>query len=155
VRNVLYDVEWQLLRINTLAERRTDGGWTTMEGCKENLNTMMDYISRGRDTNVRFYRVHNMLNAVVMGYNGQKADASLIKEVRRFKDHFGTGDYDKVLVQAAHDRWDWEKVAKDLKPVSLYDIKFLKKNLAARAAKGSETTRPELHRFVTLLDGAM
>src|SRR5690349_17439889 len=74
VRAVLYDVDWQVLRVSTLKGLQSGGGWNTPTGAKANLGVLTSYIYtlEEADADVRRYRVHNMLNAVVMGYHGQQ-----------------------------------------------------------------------------------
>lgn len=154
MRAVLYDVKWQLLRISFLAARRTDGGWSTEEGQRKNLFLLQDYLEQPCfDTDCRLFRVNNCLNAVVMGYNGQKL-LELIPAVQQFRNKFApSSKYNDIVVTAASATWDWEKVKQDLLTVPTGGAySFLRTDLGKRAQRGSERTRPELHIFIKCMD---
>jgi hypothetical protein len=154
MRAVLYDVKWQLLRIGTLQARRVDGGWATLEGQRDNLETLRKYLDQPVaviETNLRLYRVHNLLNAVNMGYNGQGADLELIHNVKDFKYVENTGDYDRYVINEAAAAWDWDKVYDELRLSRFEDRAFLLYDLGRRARKGTKVTRPELAKFLELL----
>ncbi len=136
VRSLVYDVTWQELRVGTLSENRSDGGWTTIDGAHANLKSLRIYLSTLRTETfsefrmqltpnevmaARHYRVINMLNATRMGYSGQKLQGSEQDElVRKFRNRVQNAvqvilsDYDAALVSAAS-KWDWESVELELK----------------------------------------
>jgi hypothetical protein len=152
MRAVLYDADWQLLRINCLAARNTDGGWGTLVGTDENLQMMLKYLYEvlpSDEGHLRRYRVNNCLNAVVMGYNGQGASYELIQKVRWFRNNYvSLGTWDKATVARYSDGWIWWKQTDKLKVWKEEDLHFLLENLKKRAQKGSDRTRPELHKFI-------
>lgn len=68
-KEILYDVDWQKLRVSLL------GGFVTKDGMKRNLNTLNEYINAAKNDQDRFHRlwrVVNLLNAVRMGFSGMK-----------------------------------------------------------------------------------
>lgn len=71
-KQCLYNVEWQALRVSML------GDWTTYEGTKRNLEKVRFYLDRKYPniTITHVWRVLNLLNAVRMGYSGQKRTGS-------------------------------------------------------------------------------
>lgn len=77
---LLYDTEWQRLRVSCLKEHHAQGGWTTVEGTRDNLKRLDAYVQaaeRGSaEEQVRMWRVINLLNATRMGYSGQGLQAS-------------------------------------------------------------------------------
>jgi hypothetical protein len=159
MREVLYDADWQLLRINCLSARNADGGWTTLTGCTENLEMIHKYLyvaQLGDEGHCRRYRVNNCLNAVVMGYVGQKADKELIEKVRWFRNNYvSMGTWNKPVVNYVGRTWNWSKQTEKLRLWNEDDLEFLRVNLLVRARNGSQRTRPELHRFLKCIEDAM
>lgn len=72
---VLYDAQWQKLRISTLKDFQDGGlgGWTTDVGTQRNFHVLGRYVdaATGQEKVVRMWRVLNMLDAVRMGNSGQ------------------------------------------------------------------------------------
>lgn len=71
---VVYDCDWQCVRVRCLKEHSENGGWTTIEGTVDNLEKLDAYMKAHTDSNdaqMRIYRVLNLLAAVRMGYSGQ------------------------------------------------------------------------------------
>jgi hypothetical protein len=66
----LYDVKWQALRVGLL------GNWTSYEGAVKNLERLTNYIEEQNTSISSLWRVLNLLNAVRMGYSGQKLKGS-------------------------------------------------------------------------------
>jgi len=67
---VVYNIPWQLLRIQLLARYSEKGGFDTVEGVRENIQKLKNYIGGKSDIN-KVWRVLNLLNATRMGYAGQ------------------------------------------------------------------------------------
>lgn len=68
-KQTLYVPSWQALRISLL------GQWNTVNGVRANCDTLSLYIAGATNVNERLsrlWRVTNLLNAVKMGYSGQK-----------------------------------------------------------------------------------
>ena len=161
---VLYDVEWQTLRVNTLTQNNEYGGWNTVEGVKENVNKLSTYILNTRDKQEYFYRlwrVLNMLNAVRMGYSGTKqVDTTQDNLVKAFRDDVSQEYHKRVDDGMQFDSWDWELVAKNLtmlKQKSPEDFNKIYKNLTGRRNtteknRGTLSFRPELVKFIELMD---
>jgi len=160
MRAVIYEADWQLIRINCLMSRHPEGGWSTMPGVRSNLDMLWRYLYEAKndkvELQVRQYRVNNALNAVVMGYNGQGADKELIKRVQLFRaEHAHTGSYDPLVIRFAAGSWSWPAQVAKLRIWNEEDLWFLLDNLKRRAAKGSERTRPELHKFIGCIKMAL
>jgi hypothetical protein len=125
----------------------------------DNLDSLEWYLKSaetGIEKTLRRYRTNNCLNAVVMGYNGQGADASLIKNVQEWRQAYvaGFSQYD-VKKQAAS--WQWDSQLKQL--IEYYQVAkeefiFLRENLTHRSKNGSRENRPELYKFLELMDTA-
>jgi len=167
MREVLYQVDWQVKRINTLKDLHVLGGWSTWNGMMDNLDTFTDYLNEDVEHDVRRYRVHNMLNAVVMGYHGQRVGASVsdsvnidlrIETVRLYKDGQGTGKYNRKNVEMASMLWNWDEQYQKLRELYKADaarFTYLLDNLSTRSSRGTRETRPELDRFVRLMQRAI
>lgn len=155
MREVLYEVDWQRLRISLLQARRNDGGWSGAAGLADNLDRLDKYMheATGLELTFRKYRVNNCLNAVVMGYNGQGASAAFIKTVQSFRLAFA-GSFDTYAIKRAANSWQWDVQLKKL--IGLYqedkdEFDFLEANLKHRAKNGNKMTRPELYKFLELM----
>src|SRR5690349_12497286 len=86
---VLYDVEWQAMRVQLLASNNDYGGFGTVEGVKKNIAKLHEYVqesygwcehnlatsSKGCsmciETYCRHWRVLNLLNATLLGYGSR------------------------------------------------------------------------------------
>jgi hypothetical protein len=154
----MYDVSWQRLRISFLQKRRNDGGWSTDEGASDNLNKLRDYLSVGNDITdeereIRKYRVNNCLNAVVMGYSGQKADGQLVRKVKAFRVAYSEG-FDSGMVAAEALHWNWDSQLRqliDLHKKHYDEFAFLLLDLRKRSNNGTVKTRAELYKFLELM----
>jgi hypothetical protein len=71
---VMYSSAWQAVRVGLL------GKWGSEEGARENIEVLKQYIGDGQDLN-RVWRVLNLLNAVRMGFNGQRLIGSKMDEL--------------------------------------------------------------------------
>lgn len=72
-RLMVYDTDWQVIRVGTLSQNRSDGGWGSVAGVKLNIEMLRFYLNcalDAEDKQRRLYRIINMLNATRMGYNG-------------------------------------------------------------------------------------
>lgn len=151
-KEVLYDVEWQSLRVSLL------GYFTTPGGVDRNVKKLQEYLNTV-DV-VRYWRVLNLLNAVRMGYHGQKvAGTEQDKKVIAYRDHV------QELYHICKDNfptsWDWSKVEKDLQDLYVKDNETFEKiwaNLSLRrknaAKRPHEMKRDELKFFLNLMQKA-
>lgn len=74
---VLYDLEWQILRVSLLAAHNSYGGWGSLEGTRTNIKKLRDYIDAALDEQDKFnrlYRANNLLAGVRLGYAQQSSD---------------------------------------------------------------------------------
>lgn len=173
---VLYDVEWQKLRVSLLAENKEDGGFTTFEGTLDNIEQLGNYCEQvmtdeeGWEDEYlkRLYRCLNLLNAVRMGYSGQGLKGSQQDDfVRRIRDSYSWSykrfNVDSRLGVLAWE-WDWDKVDQDLAELVTNDRESfdriydnLKKRLVTAEKRRGEKkdvadTRRELVRFIELME---
>jgi hypothetical protein len=160
MKAVLYDVQWQRLRISLLQARRNDGGWSTREGMYENLRALDKYLFDSEiipvERTLRKYRINNCLNAVVMGYNGQGATQYLIETVRGYRTD-NTKGFSTIDVRKKANSWQWDAQLKQLIPFyqeSKEEFEFLHENLTHRFKNGNRETRPELFKFLELMKTA-
>jgi hypothetical protein len=160
VKEVLYDVQWQRLRISLLQSRRDDGGWSTREGMFENLRRLDRYLFDKEivpvERTVRKYRINNCLNAVVMGYNGQGADQYLMSTVRGYRQDNAAG-FNTTDVRKKAASWQWDAQLKQLimfRQDDEEEFKFLHENLKHRFRNGNRQSRPELFKFLELMKTA-
>jgi hypothetical protein len=178
MRALLYRPSWQLLRVSFLKDNRNDGGWTTGEGTRKNLSELYAYTlatdnhrfnglllecstmgwSEEYEYAARLYRAINCLNAVRMGYSGQglrgaQIDDLVLAQRNEFQSK-QTVSYHRQLTFAAA-RWDWRIVKKELEhilSVSRMSFDQIEENLLGRRNKSNITNRPELDKFLNLLD---
>lgn len=156
MREILYDADWQMLRINCLAARSPDGGWGTLIGTKGNLEMFYRYWyehhlhPKGIEQQVRCYRMNNCLNAVHMGYRGQGADNHLIRQVVEWRHAYVPAmlSWRIEALQAEGSKWNWNRQVEKLRLWNGEDLDFLLRDLRKRAQNGSDRTRPELHKFI-------
>lgn len=143
-----YDCEWQSLRVSLL------GSWATLDGVKSNLQRLTSYLKTSPPTTTRLWRVLNLLNAVIMGYNGQqRGDSSVAKVVIEYRDKISLSfkasklkNGDKIDVDPPDKiRREWNALPTD---VQVKIVKDLTKRLDAH--KGS-AHREELRYFLLLV----
>lgn len=136
IKRVLYRPSWQKLRVSCLAENNQLGGFNTDVGTQDNLQRLNNYLIDASDVNnvpdyvaqenlrmnitleqeyaCRVWRVLNMLNAVRMGYQGQRKGGSPMDvAVGEFRDAIQP-QHQGGLVAQAEDRWNWEVVQAEL-----------------------------------------
>ena len=164
---VLYDVNWQVLRVNTLGQNNDSGGWNSAEGANVNITKLRHYIIATKDKQEYYYRlwrVLNMLNAVRMGYSGTKqTDTEQDVLVRQFRDIISKRYHELTDDGFEFKEWDWDKVADDLKELYLTsqdDFNKVYKNLVGRKShteklRGTLSFRPDLVKFLGLMDATI
>ena len=158
---LLYDIRWQSLRVRMLKQNKSDGGWTTEEGTRHNIHLLREYLSIFGHGSVghfaSLWRVINCLNAVRMGYSGQKLKGSsqdtLVKDYReglsyeykKCKEFFGV-----TSPFLPCDLADYRIMAKaELAKVSDMTVQAVYDNLQIRAKL--HPGRPELEWYLELL----
>jgi hypothetical protein len=156
MRAVLYDVEWQLIRIDCMSARAENGGWTTNEGTEYNLEVFRNYLYeqgiRYPEWMTRQYRVNNCINAVVMGLNAQQDASVRINMLRRFRDTHTHKDLYGAYVHVVALTWDWNKVAEEVSKMRKEDWQYLWVDLTKRSKNAaSKTSRPELTKFMGIM----
>jgi hypothetical protein len=143
----LYNVEWQKLRVSLL------GNWAEVQSTWKNLDTLDSYISYGVGIQyrTRLWRVLNLLNAVRMGYSGQKRfNSEQSKMVEKFRDEIqeryekSTGNY--IVDSEDKIKTDWLKL-KDFQKDQILN------NLKNRLKLHSKSKhRDELRWFLKIVD---
>jgi len=74
---VLYNVDWQMLRVSLLSEENDYGGWGNIDGVSKNIVKLQGYIYDVPDNQERFnrlFRVNNLLAGVRLGYAQQSVE---------------------------------------------------------------------------------
>lgn len=158
---VLYDVEWQILRCRMLSVNNDYGGWWTVYGVEKNLSLCGEYIDEAWtqvETQIRLWRVKNLLNATLLGY-GQRADVTdaMRDEVIIWRD---ACSFDSAMVVKANNSWDWEAVRREVTDMSISDRKMVLDNLRKRVKTSAKRNgeenkfkfRNDLERFVNMLE---
>jgi hypothetical protein len=170
---VLYDVEWQKLRVSFLSKNDDLGGFTTFKGAVRNMARLNDYVFgvdkdapypiHDSELAVRLWRAINLLNATRMGYAGQELKGTPNDTlVESFRDEYRKAYTDrmKLYVKKANHHWSWLKVLEDLKHLyatdrsSFYAIQedLLGRERAARRRHNHvDDTRQELLVFLALM----
>jgi hypothetical protein len=152
-KEVLYDVKWQSLRVDLL------GDFRNFEGTKVNVGRLSGYIRSAKDKiekGRRIWRVLNLLNAVRMGYHGQKLVGTLQdKYITLFRNSV---QEQREKYEDIGKEWDWNKVKDDVSNMDDFTRKQILKNLKSRVKMshyktGSTKNRPELMKFIGLLEG--
>lgn len=158
MRECLYDVEWQKIRMSCL------GGWNA--DAKEvgvNLKTVTNYALMGADhleRPVRYWRVLNLLNAVLLAYSQRQIDVNntAVMAVRDAANYFSDlHEKHPIPTVVGQKGWDWDKVADDLARADKRFLSRLLVNLQHRAKTAvyrrhdPEVTRPELMLFIELI----
>lgn len=154
VRAVLYEVEWQVLRVSMLAENSSKGGWTTTAGVADNLVKLDKYLNKASwgsraEYDRRLYRIRNALTAVAMGQRGQDAAQELRQLVEQVRDTLPR--YIEVTVPPDH----WTEVYYGLYKLARYEVdKFnmVRRDLQRRARGIPESRRPELFAFLQMME---
>jgi len=149
LREALYDVEWQVLRVNTLPKHNALGGWGTPAGTADNLMKLAVYLRV--DESVRRYRVNNLLASVLKKYRGQGlTDTPMYLAVARFKYQMPRH------IAAERVKWSWQKVRDDLEQLMKEDpdtFNNVRRDLTSviRRIHGGGDNRPELAKFLNLM----
>lgn len=152
----LYDVEWQILRVNML------GTWGMVSSARTNYDVLTEYYHKAVESHEakrRLWRIVNYLNAVRMGYSGQKmygsdVDNLLVEKRKFFQDEYA------LVANVDIGIWDWEKVEEDFRCLVSLDIETFNRihdNLNLRRAatlkrRGDLDYRNELVICLTIMD---
>lgn len=171
MRSVLYEFDWQKIRVQCLRKHNFKGGWTTKEGVEHNLKSLDQYLMwsemSGTEESLRTYRVVNLLNATRMGYSGQRWGASqdekdLINSlddlVCEFRDETQNSPrYNRQAVVDAGFNWDWNEVVEGVRKGLENDpgwFDAIYADLTRRVGKKTDikATRDELHRFIAIME---
>jgi len=162
---VLYDVEWQKMRVSFLNVNHRSGGFTTLAGTDDNLTRLDQYIYAVPTDSVEFalrvWRGLNLLNATRMGLSGQGfANGEIDNAVKVYRDGLQNLYNPHVIVQASRD-WNWDKVLQDLytcyreEPYwfkAIYDDLKRRKNVTSKKRQGDLSNRPDLLKFLSLME---
>lgn len=152
MRELLYDVEWQVLRMGCTERFQSAGGWATVDGVKQNLDKLDDYL-RVRDEMeyaVRQFRVNHYLAWVEsMLFRQNKQD--LLDDVSRFRIDYTKG-YDVILCRDAADNWSWSKVVYDLVVLRRKDEEVFNKLYGYMSRRyGRGKVQAELDQFLMMM----
>lgn len=155
-KNIIYDVEWQKLRI------KIKGNLSTEEGLVNSIQLLREYLAQRKPSIeewLRVKRVLNLLNATRMGFHGQNLQNTKVDDLLvQYREEVRT-KYKRNLSLNIHLEWDFARIKKDLVKLYSEDIKVfeaIQKDLQLRADKtmqkrGSVDTRPELIKFLSMM----
>lgn len=157
-RQVLYDVEWQTLRVSLL------GFWGERGTVEIALDKVVGY-AQGEPRGVRVWRGLNLLNGVLLSY-GDSRPYHWVK-VKQCRDMLKRESL-KYPVETSDTGfyWSWSKVTRDLRTAGEITLIRIKRDLQGRVrrvqlrAKNRKrgydpqlvNTRPELIKFLTLIN---
>ena len=148
-RLTLYDVEWQILRVNLLkGNQKGGGGFTTPEGTKANITRLKTYLGKSPSVD-KLWRVLNLLNAVRMGNSGQgKAGSDHDNAIKDYRDEV------QVLYNKAEKKFSppsESTIKVQLGHASTEELKKVAANLGMRNKLRGGPNRPELAWFLGIL----
>ena len=150
-KQILYDVEWQILRTQLLAKNNARGGWASVFGAFCNLQRLKNYLGE-KPTLARVWRVLNLLDAVRMGYSGQRRTGSFQdKQVKKERERLSKL-YSKMVSQDSFEIPSEEETIRDIAKAQEEDLKKVYVDLYNRWDKHrSSSYRGELRRFLDLI----
>jgi hypothetical protein len=151
-KQILYDVGWQILRIQLLAKNNDTGGWATLFGASFNLKRLDAYLGK-EPSLAKIWRVLNLLDAVRMGYSGQqRTGSSQDKLVKRERDRVSKV-YKEMVSQCSFEIPSEEEIIGDIKKAPEEGLKNVYIDLYNRWDKHrSSSYRNELRRFLDLIE---
>ena len=119
-KEVLYDIEWQVLRVSLLKQYNSYGGWSTEEGILKNIDKLRAYYTAAETEDEaarRCWRCMNLLAATMLGY--KKDNTKFINICKRYHQELAKiykhSEWASIISGAKGHEWDWDKVADDLK----------------------------------------
>ena len=151
-KQILYDVEWQILRTQLLAKNNARGGWASVFGASCNLQRLKNYLGK-KPTIARVWRVLNLLDAVRMGYGGQRRTGSFQdKQVKKERERLSKL-YSCMVSQDSFEISSEEETIRDIAKAKEEDLKKVYVDLYSRWDKHkSSSYRGELRRFLDLIE---
>lgn len=157
-KDVLYDPQWQKLRVSCLKLYHSKGGWGTLEGAEDNAVRLIRYISdvfkNETESLRRAWRVLNCMNAVLEGYSGQNvSESERAKVVRGYRDKVSElyADWKEVYTFGT---WDWNQVKRDLQYRYKEDHIWFDRIYADLTQK-RKSTSTSLQKFLSLMKECM
>ena len=153
-KQVIYNVPWQILRVQLLNEYNPDAGFDDLAGVRKNIKRLKKYLGKMQDIN-KVWRVLNLLNAVKFGYG--KKDKGTDKEKAITKFQKAVSEKYKELKKTQEFKVEpKEEIIKDLKKAPRKWLELVYENLTSRY-EGAKTpeNRPELKDFILLLKKEM
>jgi hypothetical protein len=151
-KQILYDVEWQILRTQLLAKNNATGGWASVYGTSCNLKRLNEYLGL-RPSLAKIWRVLNLLDAVRMGYSGQQRIGSFQdKKVKEERDRLSR-IYKNTISHYSFEIPSEEETIQDIVKASGKELKNVYTDLSVRWDKHrSSSCRGELRRFLDLIE---
>lgn len=154
MRELLYDVEWQVIRMTSCQRYHYAGGWATAEGTADNLWRLGNYLNAAKtpqEAEVRKFRANQYLVWIETLLTRHQAyrQLDLVRTARkRYR------DYDVSEVRRASMSWSWSKVVLDLvrlrnKDEEVYTTLFTYLSRRNRRGKGHQE---ELGQFLMIME---
>jgi hypothetical protein len=158
-KDVLYDVDWQKMRVSFLAAYHPQRGWVTEEGTQSNLQTLESYITTIGASNWpvafrRVWRTLNCVNAVLEGYSGQgKLKTPRALAAKAFQQKVSKL-YHHLKETQTFGEWDWNKVKSDLRDLYKNEIIWFERIKRDVGTKRTSTSTSK-QKFLELMDEVM
>jgi hypothetical protein len=151
-KQILYDVEWQILRTQLLAKNNATGGWASVFGASCNVQRLKNYLGQ-KPTLAKVWRVLNLLDAVRMGYSGQQRTGSFLdNQVKKEREKLSKL-YKDMISQYSFEIPSEEETIRDITKAPEEDLKKVYVDLYSRWSKHRTSTyRGELRRFLDLIE---
>lgn len=121
IKEILYDIEWQVLRVSLLKQYNDYGGWSTEAGVLKNIDKLRAYYTAADlledEAARRCYRCINLLAAVMLGYS--KDNTKFINICKKYQQElskiYKQSEWGAIVNGSKGHKWDWDKVTSDLK----------------------------------------
>lgn len=171
-KEIIYDVEWQKLRVSLLDQYNQTGGFTTVDSTKINDAILQEYLEGG-ETEVegafRTFRVLNLWAAVMLGTcnNNRPVMNHIKRNHEKLSVRYRESGWKEIIGGTFNNEqlsWDWDKVKRDLETLYKEEENWfnnIRVNLFTRVATaqrkerlkiGGMQFRKELEYFLSLME---
>lgn len=148
-KEVLYDIEWQVLRVSLLKQYNNYGGWSEESGILKNIDKLRAYFTAADmedEAARRCWRCMNLLAAVMLGY--KKENTKFINICKKYHQElakvYKESEWGAILSRAKGHQWDWDKVRTELADLFLNDFESfaaIEENLLSRKKTADRKNR--------------
>lgn len=155
---IMYDTEWQALRVQLVRENSVRGGWLTPEGTNKNIELLRHYLNTAEtksERHLRLWRILNALNAIRMGYSGlNKFHGTCSSLVAKYREEI-SAEYKEIKYPLSLPQGQETYRAKIVANMSLFPettLLSILRNLQNRRRSHAATARPELDWFLDVIE---